>query len=521
MGALLRVLLTFVAVADAFLSLQVWLLHGHHRYNHTAGEATLLALASLKIVGALVLAAVAVYLATRPKRAFRRILVLLAIFAALVALAASQRALVVIAVMDCLAALLASSLWPEVGDRRASRLGWSLLGAAVAATAWLFLLQRPDHRMGFLFTLVLALAVVAVVSALALLDRNPPLPGAQPLPAAGALYGEHASSSVSPFALMADKRHFTGSDQGSFLAFACRAGSAVALGPAIGKPESAAGVEDEFRMAARLRGWRPAFYQVSEETAERLGPSVRMAIGSEAVVDLANFGLSGSKMAKLRHDVARAERQGVTVTVLPGSQLNAETHLALERLDEQARGARRLGEMTFSVGRRDDPAAVDRTFGLAYDSGGRLTAYVTWLWLPATGMMVLDEVKRDTHAPPGALDFLIFSSLEQFKGRVARASLGLAPMTAAGHARGLAVVESLLRVVFGISSLSPGLYSFKAKFAPRWERRYLVVERVFDLPAVLTATLLLHYPELTSRLRKLGRTRVSRALLRARTTSGA
>ena len=121
MGALLRVLLTFVAVADAFLSLQVWLLHGHHRYNHTAGEATLLALASLKIVGALVLAAVAVYLATRPKRAFRRILVLLAIFAALVALAASQRALVVIAVMDCLAALLASSLWPEVGDRRASR----------------------------------------------------------------------------------------------------------------------------------------------------------------------------------------------------------------------------------------------------------------------------------------------------------------------------------------------------------------------------------------------------------------
>ncbi|MBJ7598055.1 MAG: hypothetical protein DLM67_02785 [Candidatus Nephthysia bennettiae] len=510
LGALVRALLTFVAVADAFLSLQIWLLHPQPHHHHTAGEVALLAFASMRLAGAIMLAAAALYLATRPKRAFRRILLLLAVFAALMAMAASQPALVAIAAVDCLAALLASSLWPEVSDRRASRLGWSLLGGAVAATAWLFLLQQPDRRMSFLFTLVLALALVAVVSALALLDRNPPLPAAQMLPTALALYRSHAHSGVSPFALMRDKRHFAASDLRSFLPFACSAGSALALGPGIGDAASAARLEVEFRRAARLRGWRPAFYQVSEEVAARMHRTLRLAIGGEAVVDLPGFGLEGSAMAKLRHDVARARRQGVEVRVSPERELDGESRLALEQLDRQSRHDRRLGEMTFSVGRRDDPATVERTFGLAYDRDGRLAAYVTWLWVPASQTMVLDEVKRDHQAPSGAVDFLIFSCLERFKGQAARASLGLAPLTGARYAAGLAVVESSLRFALGISSLSPGLYSFKAKFAPRWERRYLVVERVFDLPAVLTATLLLHYPGLVPALGSLGRLSVRR-----------
>lgn len=509
-GALVRALLTFAAVADAFLSLQVWLFPPHAHHSHSAGEVALLAFASLKLAGALLLAGAALYLATRPKRAFRRILVLLAAFAAVVAMAAAQPFLVAIAVTDCLAALLASSLWPEVGDPRASRFGWSLLGGAVAAAAWLFLLQRPNHRMGFLFTLVLILALVAVLSALALLDRNPPLPGPKMLPQAPGLYRNHATSGVSPFALMRDKRHFSRTGQQAFLAFASRAGSALALGPAIGEPGAAAGLEDEFRAAARLRGWRPAFYQVSESVAARMERTLRLAIGGEAMVHLTGFGLEGPAMSKLRHDVTRARRNGVTVSVVAEPDLDAETRRALERIDREAGQARRLGEMTFSVGRRDDPSEVERIFGLAYDGEGWLTAYVTWLAVPAAATMVLDVVHRSSRVPPGTLDLLIFSCLDHFKGRAVRASLGLAPLTGARHAAGLAVVESVLRLSLGVSSLSPGLYSFKAKFNPTWERRYLVVERVFDLPAVLAATLLLHYPGLSQRISALGRTGVQR-----------
>lgn len=502
LGALARALLTFVAVADALLSLQVWLLHPH-RHHHTAGEMAILTVASMKLLGALLLAAAAIYLATRPKRAFRRIVILLAMLAALLSLAASQPVLLAIAMTDCLAAFLAVSLWREVGEPRASRLGWLLLGAAVAATAWLFLLQNPNQRMGFLFVVVLGLAFAAMVSALALLGRNSPLPATSTTPAAVDLYRSHARSGVSPFGLMADKRHFSGSDRSSFLPFACRTWSALALGPAIGEPGSAARLEDEFRTESRRLGWRAAFYQVPEETAVRLGGAVRIGIGSEALVDLGTFGLEGPRMAKLRHDVARGRREGVSIRLVTQAELDPQTRSAVQQLDQASARSRRLGEMSFSVGRRDDPSALERTFGLASDCAGNLVAYVTWLWLPAGSTMVLDEVKRAPGAPPGALDLLIFTCLEQFKSGAARASLGLAPMTGARQAAGLAVVEGVLTRVLGTSSHSPGLYSFKAKFNPEWERRYLVVERLYDLPAVLAATLLLHYPELSRRFREL------------------
>jgi lysylphosphatidylglycerol synthetase-like protein (DUF2156 family) len=503
LGALVRALLTFVAVADGVLSLQLWRLQQNHHHHHKMAGDALLAVASLKLLGALVLAAAALYLATRPKRAFRRILMLLTVLAAVLSVAASQPTLLAIAVTDCLAAFLAASLWPEIGRRRSSRFGWFLLGSAVAATAWLFLLQKPDQRMGFLFALVLGLALAATVSALALLGRDSPLPATSVLPAAVALYRSSARAGVSPFALMRDKRHFWATDRQAFLPFACRSGSALALGPAIGEAGSAGRLEDEFLTESRRRGWRPAFYQVPEETAGRLARAVRIGIGSEALVDVGAFGLEGPAMAKLRHDVARARRQEISVRVLGRQELSSEMRSALRHLDEEAASPRRLGAMSFSVGRRDDPSAVERTFGLAFDRDGRLVAYVTWLWLPAAATMALDEVKRSSQAPPGTVDLLIFTCLENFKGSVARASLGLAPMTGARQAARLALFESFLRRVLGVSSLSPGLYSFKAKFNPTWERRYLVVERLLDLPAVLTATMLLHYPELTQRWRRL------------------
>jgi lysylphosphatidylglycerol synthetase-like protein (DUF2156 family) len=109
------------------------------------------------------------------------------------------------------------------------------------------------------------------------------------------------------------------------------------------------------------------------------------------------------------------------------------------------------------------------------------------------------------------MDLLITTCLEQFRGRTARASLGLAPMTGGNQAARLAMAESVLRRFFGISSLAPGVYSFKAKFNPTWEPRYLVVDRLLDLVPVLFATFLLHYPELTRRLQNLSRPRLVRA----------
>jgi len=505
LAAVARPVLVFIALADGLLSLELWTLRSPHA--RSAATAALQAVAPARPLVALALAGSALYLATRPKRAFRRILLVLALAATLLSMESGQGILVAAALIDGLVALLASSLWSEEGDRLSSRLGWSLLGVAVAALGagtWLLLNEhRGPHTMPAL-ALPLLLAFAAGVVGLILLDRSPPMPGGWD-PDVLPLYLAAARSAVSPFALMRDKRHFWATDRRSFLAFGCRTGVALALGPAIGPPGASIAAYQEFRSACRARGWRPAVYQVPAETISELPGTRRLMIGSEALVDVEAFGLKGRAMANLRHQVTKAQRLGVGVEMLPESRVPWAARSAMDRLAAEVVARSLLGDMSFSVGRREEPPLLERTVGLAFDGRRQLVGYVTWLWLPAAEMFVLDEVKRGPKAPAGTTELLIATSLLEFRGRARRASLGLAPFTGARHAAGLAVVEGFLLKVLGVRSLSPGLFAFKAKFEPAWEPRYLIVEGVADLAPVLLALFLLHYPELTRRWWSLGR----------------
>ena len=500
-----RAVLVFVALADGVLSLELWTLRSPNA--RSAATAVLQVVAPIRPVMALALAGLALYLATRPKRAFGRVLLALAVAAALLSLKSGRQALVVVALLDGFVALVAGSLWPEEGDRPSSRLGWSLLGVAAAAvtvSVWLLLNEHLGPHTTPTFTLPLVLAFAAGVLGLIVLDRNPPLPGRWD-PDVLPIYLGAGRSGVSPFALMRDKLHFWASDRSSFLAYACRAGVALVLGPAIGLREVSPAVLRQFRLNCKRCGWRPAFYQVPAETLADLPGTHRLMIGSEAFVDIGSFGLKGRAMANLRHQVTKAQRLGVHMEMRPETEIPWPLRSAMGRLSADAVARSLLGEMSFSVGSREEPPLVERTAGVAVDSERRLLGYVTWLWVPATELVVLDEVRRSPQAPAGTMELLIVSSLLEFRGRARRASLGLAPFTGAKHATGLAVAEAFLRKVTGLRSLSPGLYAFKAKFEPVWEPRYLVVERVADLAPVIVALLLVHYPGLTRRWWNRGR----------------
>src|SRR5438034_1275920 len=208
LGPPARALLTFMALADGVISLELWALH--HPTARVVVTGVLDVLAPVRPLAAVLVAAVALYLATRPKRAFRRL-----------------------------------------------PLAWNV---------------------------------------------------AEALP----LYRRAARSGVAPFALMRDKRHLWAVDRRAVLAVGCRAGVALALGPAIGVAEGATRLHRDFRAGCLARGWRPAFYQVPEETADGLPGTRRVLIGSEAMVDVDRFGLHGRAMANLRHQVSRTRRLGVS-----------------------------------------------------------------------------------------------------------------------------------------------------------------------------------------------------------------
>src|SRR2546430_4369301 len=242
LGPAARALLTFVALADAALSLELMALH--HPVARLVLTTVLAVLAPVAPLAAALMVAVSLYTATRPKRAFRRLLVVLAVVALALSTRAGNPGLFAAALLVVLAALLAGSLWPEEGDPAASRLGWSLLGGAavLGAIAGLVLLsphpptlphppRLAAHAVPPAFMLPLSLAFASAVAGLALLDRNPALPATWDPARALPLYRELARSGVAPFGLMRDKRHVWASDRRAVLAVGCRTGVALALGP--------------------------------------------------------------------------------------------------------------------------------------------------------------------------------------------------------------------------------------------------------------------------------------------------
>jgi lysylphosphatidylglycerol synthetase-like protein (DUF2156 family) len=467
--------LTVMVLGAAALSLQVWLSNRH--VWRTAGFVAATALTKAAVVVVLVLVVAGVLVVLRPKRTVQQALMVIALANVLFGIVTGRPVLALAGAIGFALIVIARSLWWELSDTRASRLGRFILLAATGLVIALFLVERPKGTLIALFTLIFLIALGAGLWGLMLLVRNAPLPSSiGPL---AAVYEEYARAGISPFTLMHDKRYFWNRERTAYLAYAARAGAAVVLGPGVGPAAALPQLYDEFREESHRSGWRVGFYQVPQAMADEFGWGHGYRIGAEAIVDLDALTLDGSVMAKLRHEVSRAQRNGVIVTILPDVAIMPQTRRAMRGLTEMRIQNRHFGEMGFSVGRGDDVPAVPTTVGLAHDASGELVAYVTWLSLPAARGVSLDAMRRRADAPGGTMDLLLYTGLQHFKGRASWASLGLAP---AG------------------GPTACGLSAFKMKFRPAWEPRYMVAERLIDWPVVAASTLLLHYPRLAQHL---------------------
>jgi lysylphosphatidylglycerol synthetase-like protein (DUF2156 family) len=488
-----------MAVGTTGLALKAWM-DAPHAWQ-PAGLAVARIVGPLIVVLLVVTVPAVVRLIDSPKRALRDVLFVISAAGIVLAIAAGSAELMMLSTVSLTTLMLAGRLWSQQSDRRATVQGWTLLGAAgIAALALLFF----DHPKGFLllfFGVLLVAAVGAAVWGLVLVVRNAPLPLESDRGPLRTVYREHAAAGVSPFALMNDKRWFWSRDRMAFLAYGLRAGVAVVLGPGVGPAGSLPALYREFRAACHSRGWKMGFYQVSDVVASSLGWGVQHQIGSEAIVDLTGLTLEGPAMAKLRHEVSRGQRNGVTVRMIPRSGVTPAIREAMGALAASWLGRHALGEMAFSVGCRADQPEAPTSIGLAYDRDGVLVAYCSWLSLPGNRGVVLDEIRRTAKSPAGAMDLLLFTCMKQLAGDASWASLGLAPVPAEPANRRAALGERALHHL-GIASVSASLVSFKAKFQPRWEPRYIVAERAAEWPSLAVATLLLHYPDLDRRLQR-------------------
>jgi phosphatidylglycerol lysyltransferase len=245
----------------------------------------------------------------------------------------------------------------------------------------------------------------------------------------------------------------------------------------------------QFREACDRYAARPVFYQIGvDDLPNYLDAGLTLSkIGEEARVDLAHFGLEGSRWAELRQIHRRAQRDGASSEVLDVQQV-VQQMPALRAISDQWLTAKSVAEKGFSLGRFDErylarfPCAVVKV-------ADRIVAFAN-VWASGDGQeLSVDLMRYDDHAPKGVMDYLLIELM--LWGRQqghAWFNLGMAPLSGLVDRDFAPMWNRVGAFVYRHGEHFynfEGLREYKEKFHPVWRPRYLATPGRSTLPRVI------------------------------------
>jgi phosphatidylglycerol lysyltransferase len=313
---------------------------------------------------------------------------------------------------------------------------------------------------------------------------------------AAAIVEAYGRTALARPALFEDKSYFF-SPGGSVIAYAARGRGAMALGDPIGPPEDAAEAIRAFRAFCVCNDWSPTFVSVLPDALEcyRAADFDTMCMGQEAIVDLKTFTLEGSAYKNIRNAVSKMGRLGFKAEMhMP--PLDDKLLHELRAVSDEWLTVMHGGEMHFSDGWFEDAYVRNSPVMTIRAGNGEITAFANLLPEYQKNETGIDLMRRRRVMENGTMELLFTSLLEWAKAQgYASFSLGLAALTGVGESSDDPQVEQALRRLseyFKRFINFRGLHSFKEKFNPRWEPRYLVYPGTVSLPGVITTMLRVH-----------------------------
>jgi lysyl-tRNA synthetase, class II len=431
-------------------------------------------------------------------------------------------------VIGCTYILLAKGLETNYSlGQRVQEVIYGLVGVS-GPVQWV-----PEARGDLFAIFTIALGIFTLVVTVYLFLR-PAEPRARLGPADAArvreLLGRHGDrDSLGYFALRDDKSVIWSPTGKACVCYRVVSGVMLASGDPIGDPEAWPGAIGPFLDEAARHAWAPAVMGCSELGAEvwcREGNLTALELGDEAIVNVADFSLSGRTMRNVRQMVNRVAKNGYVAEVRRVGDIPPREIDAILRVADSWRGSQTERGFSMALGRIGAPGDENCVLATATENGvvRAVLQLVPW---GADGLS-LDLMRRDKAAQPGLNDFLIAETIKAAPGLgVKRISLNFAVFRAAlerGERIGAGPVLRAWRSVliflskwFQIESL----YKFNAKFCPVWQPRFFVFPSTRDAPRIAVAALeaeaFLVWPRLELRrvARKLGLSKLRRQLRRA------
>jgi lysyl-tRNA synthetase class 2 len=546
-------LLTFlIGLSDILNILRPDLVHRLHRINYLVPGTLTNVTRSADVLIGLMLLMLAHGLRRRKRRAWQAVAALLA-FDIAIHFIHSQRILTAVVSLVLLIALLffRDEFYAEGDPRTRWRATWVFVGLIVADVAiglTYILLARglaedysfgqrvqeviyglvgvsgpvqwaPETR-GDLFNLLTSALGIFTLLVTAYLFLRPAEPRAR-LGRADAdrireLLGKQGDrDSLGYFALRDDKSVIWSPTGKAAVCYRVVSGVMLASGDPIGDPEAWPGAIGPFLDEAARHAWAPAVMGCSELGAEvwcREGGLTALELGDEAIVNTADFSLSGRPMRNVRQMVNRVAKHGYVAEVrrvgdIPRAELDAIIKAA-----DSWRGSHTERGFSMALGRIGTHGDEECVLATATEDGAVRAVLQLVPW-GADGLS-LDLMRRDKAAQPGLNDFLIVETIKAAPALgVKRISLNFAVFRAAlerGERIGAGPVLRAWRSVLIFMSKwfqIESLYKFNAKFCPVWQPRFFVFPSTKDAPrialAALEAEAFLVWPRLE--LRRIGR----------------
>jgi lysyl-tRNA synthetase class 2 len=303
------------------------------------------------------------------------------------------------------------------------------------------------------------------------------------------------SDTLAPFALRADKSYFFSADGAAFLAYRVVGGVALVAGDPIGPAEARPELMQRFLDFAHERGWRIAVLGAGEHcVADYRALGMRALYhGDEAVVRTDGFSLDGRAIRKVRQSTHRLANAGFAARVLRPSELDDELRAQLESIATQWRGDQPERGFVMALDALFGLGDEDSLFVVGFDAAGVAAGFLHFAVARPGCALSLSSMPRRRDVPNGFTEWLIVAAVQWAKENgYARVSLNFAPFAQLFERSDLTLGERAFRAVLqrlkGWFQLD-NLLQFNRKFFPEWQPRYVVVERVRDVPRVSVAAL--------------------------------
>ncbi len=294
-------------------------------------------------------------------------------------------------------------------------------------------------------------------------------------------YGQNPESYL---ALEDDKTLFFGDDVEGVVAYGVVGDVAVVLGDPIAADEDFIGLLAEFRAFCKNQGMQCIFLGTSGHylgSYSMLGYQ-HVKAGEEARFELAEYGLSGKKMQKMRMNVNHANNAGLTTREYrPLEARDPAVEAAFREISRSWLGDKKTGMLGFTLGSVGLREPMDRRYFYAIDEAGKIVAFN--VFVPFAGMngYLADITRRMNDAPGGVTEKITFDAFMAFKEEGVRwGSLGNAPLANVREGGGEVdnATAKVLELAYERGNAFYGfkaLHSAKKKYSPTsWEPTFFV-----------------------------------------------